>query len=83
MSTRTRSPDHAAEASAALAHLRLTGWSVAEYTIWYVSHRAMMWVIVGERGRARVLAMGSTQAQARQRAFEQAAAVGRLAAPTT
>jgi hypothetical protein len=50
-----------------LARLRLDGWSIAEYTIWVVSARATVWVVVGQVRRARLLTMGSTRAEARWR----------------
>jgi hypothetical protein len=72
MPTRDRSWDPYPASKASLDRLRRAGWSVAEYTIWLVSHRALGWIVVGELGRERLLTMGSTRGETARRACLQA-----------
>jgi hypothetical protein len=66
------------DAEASLDRLRLAGWSVAEYTVRFVSPPALVRLVVGEAGAARLLAAGSTRDEAARRACTQAEAIARL-----
>ena len=77
MPTDDRPPDPLPAAEASLDLLRRAGWSVAEYTIWFVGHRATGWLVVGEFDRQRLLTMGPTRAEAARRACKQAEALER------
>jgi hypothetical protein len=80
MPTDDQQRDPLPAAAASLDRLRRSGWSVAESTISYVNPPAWVWLVVGEAGAARLLATGSTRAEAGWRACEQAEAIGELAA---
>ena len=79
MPTVDQPPDHLSAAEASLDRLRRAGWSVAEYTIWFVRPPAFVHLVVGELGAARLLAAGSTRDEAARRACTQAEALGMLA----
>jgi hypothetical protein len=79
MPTDDRPRDHLAAAEASLDRLRRAGWSITEYTIRFVRPPALVHLIVGEVGTARLLVSGSTRDQAAQRACMQAEAIGVLA----
>jgi hypothetical protein len=74
-------PPRAAEAS--LDRLRRAGWSVAEYTVRVVSPPAVVRLVVGEAGEARLLAAGPTRDAASSHACAQAEALGMLRRGTT
>jgi hypothetical protein len=76
---RTCGPLPDTEAEASLDRLRGAGWSIAEYTVRFVSPPALVRLVVGESGAARLLASGSTRAEAAGRACAQAEAIGMLA----
>lgn len=78
MPTDDRPRDEFPASTASLARLRHAGWTVAVYTIRYVSPPALEWIVVGEAGAARLLAAGATRDEAGWRACEQAEAIGML-----
>jgi hypothetical protein len=78
MPTDDRPRDHLSAAEASLDRLRRAGWSIAEYTVRFVRPPALVHLVVGEAGAARLLASGSTRDQAAWRACEGAEAIGML-----
>ena len=78
MPTQDRPPDPLPAAEASLGRLRGAGWSVAESTVWFVGRRALVRLVVGEMGAARLLASGATRDEAAWRACLQAEAMGKL-----
>jgi hypothetical protein len=64
MPTVDRPRDHLPATEASLDRLRRAGWSVAEYTIRFVRPPALVHLVVGEVGPARLLAAGSTRDEA-------------------
>ena len=77
MPTRDRERDPCPASEASLDRLRRAGWSIAVYTIWFVRHRALRWIVVGELDRQRLLATGPTRDEAARRACEQDEALER------
>ena len=78
MPTDDRPSRQSAAAEAPLDRLRRAGWTVAEYTIWYVRPPVLVWLVAGEAGAARLLASGLTRDMAAARATEQAEALGEM-----
>jgi hypothetical protein len=78
MPTADRPPDHLDAAEASIDRLRRAGWSIAEYTVRFVSPPAWVHLVVGELVRERLLASGSTRDEAARRACTQAEAIGML-----
>jgi hypothetical protein len=75
MPTGDRSWDPCPASEASLDRLRRAGWSVAEYTVWFVSPPAMVHLVAGEAGAARLLAAGPTRGEAARRACLQGEAI--------
>jgi hypothetical protein len=79
MPTDDRPSDPLPAAEEKLDRLRRAGWSIAEYTVRFVSPPAWVHLVVGELVRERLLASGSTRDEAARRACTQAEAIGMLA----
>lgn len=76
MPTEARPHDPDPVAAVSLAPRRRAGWSVAEYTVRFMSLPALVRLVVGEAGDARLLAWGRTRDEAAGRACAQAEALG-------